>query len=492
MKEQDLAKFEAQLLGKVVARLYLKLLPQSGPEGIRARIHDTLSVIDKQCGIQRPSSQELHQWAKQTAKGNTEIKGGMVWRMLEEITVFTQGEFGAQYTDELRTRIETLFVAALEDESVTLSEAERQQIFTAVINDSLGLGPLEPILADSTVVEVMVDGPEKVYLERHSKFEDTPYRFRDEAHLMSIIHRIVAPLGGQLNESHPMVDFRLPDASRVNVVIPPISLTGPVMTIRKFPKHQLSLEDLIRFGTLSEEITTFLHACVQSRLNILVSGGTGGGKTSLLNVLAQMIPDDERIITIENAVELHGLSETKKYVVTLESRPPNIEGEGEVSIRDLVVNALRMRPDRIILGEIRSGEALELIQAINRGHDGCMATIHAVAPPDAVQRLETVATMHPTSLPVLAIREMIAAAIDVIVQVDRLPDGSRKITRVTEVLGLEGNVVVMQDIFQFKTIGREGERVVGYHLPTGIIPKFLSRFQAHSIEVPLSLFTPKL
>ncbi|MBN2394066.1 MAG: CpaF family protein, partial [Anaerolineae bacterium] len=302
MEKQELAALEAQLLSKVVARLYLELLPQDGPEGMRARTHETLDLFDKQFGIQRPSSQKLHHWAEETAKGEVKATGETVWRAQEEITTYSQTEFGAQHVNELRSRIETLFAAVLEDKAITLTEAERQQTLAAIINDALGLGPLEPILADGTVVEVMVDGPEKIYLERRGKFEDTPYRFRDEAHLMSIIHRIIARLVRQFDESHPMVDLRLSDASRVNVVIPPISLTGPVMTIRKFPKHRLSLEDLIRFGTLSEEITTFLHACVQSRLNILVSGGTGGGKTSLLNVLAQMIPDDERIITIENAV----------------------------------------------------------------------------------------------------------------------------------------------------------------------------------------------
>lgn len=491
MKEHTLAELEAQLFGKILARLYLEMLPQSGPEGMRARIHDTLSVIDKQCGIQRPAPQDMQRWAEQTAKGSVAIKGEMVWRVLEETTVFTQGELGAQYESELRKRIEAQFAAALADECSPLSEAERQHILTTIINDSLGLGPLEPILADSAVVGVMVDGPGKIYLERYGKLEDAPYRFRDEVHLMSIIQRIVARTGRQLNESHPMIDARLSDGSRVNIVIPPISLTGPVMTIRKFLQRKLTLEDLLRFGTISEEIATFLRACVQSRLNILVSGGTSSGKTQFLNILAHMIPDDERIITIENAAELSGLSETKKYVIALESRPPNIEGEGEVSIRDLVVNALRMRPDRIIVGEVRGAEALELIQAMNTGHDGCMTTIHAIAAPDAIQCLEGMMTQHPTPLPILTIRKMIADAIDIVVQIERMADGSHKVTAVAEVLKLEGNVIMLQDIFQFKAMGQADGRIVGRYLPTGIIPQCLSRFQVFRVEAPLSLFTPK-
>ncbi len=491
MENQNLADRGAQLLGNVVARLYLALSSSDGPEGMRARIHDTLSVIDKQCGIQRPAPQDLHRWAEQTAKGDADIKGEMIWRVLEEISVCAEVEFGAQYGDELRKRIEAQFAAALAGEGNTLSAVERQQILTTILNDCLGFGPLEPILADSEVIEVLVDGPEKIYVERRGKLADAPDRFRDESHLMSIIHRIVIRTGRQINESHPMVDARFPDGSRVNIVIPPISLIGPVMTIRKFLKQKLTLEGLLHFGAISEDIATFLRACVQSRLNILISGGTGSGKTTFLNILASMIPDDERIITIENASELYDLAKTKKYVVSLESRPPNIEGEGEVTVYDLVVNALRMRPDRLIVGETRSAEALELIQAMNTGHDGCMTTLHAVASPDALQRLETMVTHHPIALPVLAIRKMIASAINVIVQVDRMPDGSRKVTAVAEVLKLEGNVIVLQDIFQFKPTGHEEGRIVGRYLPTGIIPQCLSRFQAYGIEVPLSLFTPK-
>jgi len=492
MENQKLAEPGAQLLGKVVARLYLELASSEGPEGMRARIADTLSAVDKQCGIQRPAAQDLHQWAEQVARDDIEIKSETVWRVLEEVSVFTEVEFGAQHVNELRNRIEAQFAAVLADEDSPLSEAERQHILTAIINDSLGLGPLEPILADSTVVEVMVDGPGKIYLERYGKLEDAPYRFRDTAHLMSIIQRIVTRTGRQLNESHPMVDTRLSDGSRVNIIIPPISLTGPVMTIRKFLQRKFTLEDLLRFDAISEEIAAFLRACVQSRLNILVSGGTSSGKTQFLNILAHMIPDDERIITIENAIELSGLSETKKYVITLESRPPNIEGEGEVSISDLIVNALRMRPDRIIVGETRGAEALELIQAMNTGHDGCMTTIHAVAPPDAIQRLEGMMTQHATPLPILTIRKMIADAIDIVVQVERVADGSRKVVAVAEVLKLEGNAIMLQDIFQFKATGQEEGRIVGHYLPTGIIPQCLSRFQAFRVEAPLSLFTPRL
>jgi len=490
MSAQNSANLEGHLFEKILAQLYMDLLSGAGPGNTRAQVQDILASLDHSLGIQRPSPEEMYTWAEQRLELDTDIKGDVAYRVLEEVIAFSQGKFGEAYADKLRYRIEILFADLLENEERSLPEKEREQLLNIVINDILALGPLEPILADSSVTEVMVDGPNKIYIERQGQFEDTAQRFRSAAHLMSIIYRIVTPMGRRISESNPIVDARLSDGSRVNIVIPPISLTGPVITIRKFARNPLSLEDMLNYGVLSAEMAQFLRACVIGRLNILVSGGTGAGKTSFLNVLAHMMPDNERIITIENAAELQ-LPESKKYVVTLESRPANAEGKGEVSIQDLLVNALRMRPDRIILGETRSGEALELIQAINTGHDGAMTTVHATSAPDALHRLETMATHHASTMPVLAIREMIAAAIDVIVQVDRLPDGSRKVTRVAEVLGLEGNVVVMRDIFQFKMIGREEERVVGRHLPTGIIPQFLTRIQAYGVELPLSMFTPR-
>jgi pilus assembly protein CpaF len=302
---------------------------------------------------------------------------------------------------------------------------------------------------------------------------------------MRVIDRIVSPLGRRIDESSPTVDARLPDGSRVNAVIPPIALNGPTVTIRKFSQDPFTVEDLIRFGTFTAEMATFLKACVEARLNIVVSGGTGSGKTTMLNVLSSFIPDDERIVTIENAAELQLRQD---HVVRLESRPPNIEGKGEVSIRDLVINSLRMRPERIVVGECRGGEALDMLQAMNTGHDGSMTTAHANSPRDTLSRLETMCLMAGMDLPVRAIREQIASAVDLIVQQDRLKDGTRKITNVTEVQGMEGDVIVLQDIFVFQQTGVENGKIVGRMKPTGIRPKFIHRFEVHNIYLPPNIF----
>src|SRR5690606_37899130 len=310
-----------------------------------------------------------------------------------------------------------------------------------------------------------LNGPKNVFIEQKGMITRAPVTFDDEEHVMRIIDRIVAPLGRRIDESSPLVDARLPDGSRVNAIIRPLALCGPTLTIRKFSKKPLTVEDLIRFGSISKEIAEFLRACIIGRLNIVVSGGTGSGKTTLLNVLSSFIPNDERIITVENAAELQLRQE---HVVTLESRPPNIEGRGEVTIRDLVVNCLRMRPDRIVVGECRSGEALDMLQAMNTGHDGSLTTLHANSPRDALSRLETMCLMAGMDLPVRAIREQIAAAVDLIVQEERMRDGSRKITQITEVQGMEGDAIVMSDIFEFAQTGYEGGRVIGRLRPTGI------------------------
>ncbi len=309
--------------------------------------------------------------------------------------------------------------------------------------------------------------------------------FQDDDHVMRVIDRIVSPLGRRIDESSPTVDARLPDGSRVNAIIPPIALNGPTVTIRKFSKDPFTVEDLIRFGTFTAEMATFLKACVEARLNIIVSGGTGSGKTTMLNVLSSFIPDDERIVTIENAAELQLRQD---HVVRLESRPPNIEGKGEITIRDLVINSLRMRPERIVVGECRGGEALDMLQAMNTGHDGSMTTAHANTPRDTLSRLETMCLMAGMDLPVRAIREQIASAVDLIVQQDRLKDGSRKITNVTEVQGMEGDVIVMQDIFTFQQTGIENGKIVGRMKPTGIRPKFIHRFEVANIYLPPNIF----
>jgi pilus assembly protein CpaF len=388
-------------------------------------------------------------------------------------------------TEELRAMIEEKFDAVLAEDHIVLSRLERQRLFEQIVAEILGYGPLEPLLRDDTITEIMVNGPKKVYIERNGKIERTNVVFEDDEHLMRIIERIVAPLGRRVDESMPYVDARLPDGSRVNIVIPPISLIGPVVTIRKFYRTPLMVEDLIRRGSATPEVMEFLKACVQARINIVVSGGTGSGKTTLLNILSGFIPEGERIITIENAAELQLRQE---HVVTLETRPPNIEGKGEITMRDLVINALRMRPDRIIVGECRGGEAFDMLQAMNTGHEGSMTTIHANSPRDTLARLENMVLMAGTDLPHRAIREQIAMAIDLIVQTARMRDGSRKIVSLTEVQGLEGEVITTTELFKFEHYGMEGGKIVGRLVPTGIRPRFIDRLEEAGIRLPPSIF----
>jgi pilus assembly protein CpaF len=388
-------------------------------------------------------------------------------------------------TEELRAMIEEKFDAVLAEDHIVLSRLERQRLFEQIVAEILGYGPLEPLLRDDTITEIMVNGPKKIYIERNGKIERTNVVFEDDEHLMRIIERIVAPLGRRVDESMPYVDARLPDGSRVNIVIPPISLIGPVVTIRKFYRTPLTVEDLIRLGSATPEVMEFLKACVQAKINIVVSGGTGSGKTTMLNILSGFIPEGERIITIENAAELQLRQE---HVVTLETRPPNIEGKGEITMRDLVINALRMRPDRIIVGECRGGEAFDMLQAMNTGHEGSMTTIHANSPRDALARLENMVLMAGTDLPHRAIREQIAMAIDLIVQTARMRDGSRKIVSVTEVQGLEGEVITTTELFKFEQYGMEGGKIVGRLVPTGIRPRFIDRLEEAGIRLPPSIF----
>jgi pilus assembly protein CpaF len=352
------------------------------------------------------------------------------------------------------------------------------------------LAALEPLLRDPEVVEIMVDGPERVYVERNGEFVDVPTPFRNSEHLMEVIAAILAPTGRMVDESSPMVDARLVDGTRVNIVIPPISLVGPVLTLRKFWQTPLSVEDLLEFGSWSEEIVEFLQACVQARLNIVIGGGTGSGKTVVLNLMAGMIPTNERVITVETASELQLLPAKFKRLVRLESRPPDAEGKGEVTMRDLVFNALRMRPDRIIAGEVRAEEVLDLFQAMNTGHDGCMMTIHSSSPRDVLTRMETMTTMANPSLPLLTIRQMMASAVDLIVYQERLHDGSRKVLKVTEVMGMQGDAVELQDIFEFRQTGFREGKITGHFTATGNIPRFLTRLREAGIELRMDLFTP--
>ena len=385
----------------------------------------------------------------------------------------------------MRRQIEELFGKIADEEGLALTRAERVRMLEQITDEILGLGPMEPLLRDETVTEVMVNGPQQVYIEREGRLELTNVTFQNDEHVMKIIQRIIAPIGRRIDESSPMVDARLADGSRVNAIIPPLSLVGPVVTIRKFSATPFTVEDLVRFGTATPEMFEFLEACVRARLNIFVSGGTGSGKTTMLNILSSFIPDDERIVTIEDAAELQLRQE---HVVTLEARPANIEGKGAIPIRELVRNALRMRPDRIVVGECRSAEALDMLQAMNTGHDGSMSTGHANTPRDMLSRLETMVLMAGMDLPLRAIREQIASAVDLIVHQNRLKDGSRKIVNITEVQGMEGDVIVMQDIFVFEQTGVVEGKIQGKLRPTGIRPKFVEKFEVAGIHLPPNVF----
>ncbi|HEB64407.1 MAG TPA: CpaF family protein [Chloroflexi bacterium] len=386
---------------------------------------------------------------------------------------------------EVRSTIQELFEQVLAEENIILTRPEKHRLFEQIAADILGFGPLQPLLEDDEITEIMVNGAKNIYVERKGRLHRVPISFESDEHVSRIIDRIVAPMGRRIDESQPYVDARLPDGSRVNAVIPPLSLVGPVLTIRKFFKNPLTIEQIIQFGTITEEAVRFLEACVKARLNIVISGGTGSGKTTLLNIMSAFIPADERILTIENAAELQLRQE---HVVTLESRPPNIEGKGEVTIRDLVVNALRMRPDRIIVGEIRDGAALDMLQAMNTGHDGSMTTAHSNSPRDTLARLETMTLMAGVDLPQRAIREQIASAIDLVVHQERMRDGSRKVVNITEVSGMEGDVITTTDIFAFEHVGYEQGKVVGRLRPTGLRPKFMDKIEAAGIHLPPSVF----
>jgi pilus assembly protein CpaF len=387
---------------------------------------------------------------------------------------------------KVRQQVEDIFNSILDSENIVLTRGERARMFESIAADILGFGPLETLLNDPEITEIMVNGPRQIFVERKGKLIKSDVIFNNDEHVLRVIDRIISPLGRRCDESSPMVDARLPDGSRVNAVIRPISLVGPCLSIRKFKKEGITVEDMIRFGTLTREMAEFLSACVRARLNVVVSGGTGSGKTTTLNALSSFIPEDERIITVENAAELQLRQE---HVVTLESRPPNVEGKGEITIRDLVINCLRMRPERIVVGECRGGEALEMLQAMNTGHDGSMTTLHANTPRDAIARIETMVLMAGMDLPVRAIREQIAAAVNLIVQQARLKDGSRKITNIAEVQGMEGDVVVLQDIFVFEQTGLdERGKIVGQLRPTGIRPKFVELFEQFNIYLPPNIF----
>lgn len=392
---------------------------------------------------------------------------------------------GRQDQEYFARRIATLVSEEIDRTGRVVSERERTRLVRMAQSELLGLGPLEPLLADESVSEIMVNGANLIFVERNGKIQETDAHFVDDDHVRRIIDRIISPLGRRCDETTPMVDARLSDGSRVNAIIPPLCLNGPTLTIRKFSRIPLTSMDLVARGSSSPELMEFLRACVMGRLNVIVSGGTGTGKTTLLNVLSSFIPADDRIITIENAAELQL---QQRHVVTLESRPANIEGRGEVSIRDLVVNALRMRPDRIVVGECRAGEALDMLQAMNTGHDGSMTTLHANTPRDALRRMETMVLMAGMELPVRAIREQISGAIEMIVQLERMQDGTRRISRVSEITGMESDVITLSDLFVFQHQGMRDGRVMGKIVPTGLRPRAMERLQQQNIVLPPQIF----
>jgi pilus assembly protein CpaF len=397
----------------------------------------------------------------------------------------TDGDINQMLMPQMRQMIEAIFNQILSEENLLYTRSTRARLLEWVIADILGYGPLEPLLQDPTITEVMCNGPKTIYIERYGKIEKSEVTFENEDHLMRVIDRIVSPIGRRVDEASPMVDARLPSGYRVNATIPPLSLDGPLLTIRKFATTPFTAQDLIANGTLTTQLVAFLKACVEARVNLVISGGTGSGKTTLLNVVSAFIPPTERIITIEDTAELQLKQE---HTLRLEKRPPNVEGKGEVTIRQLVINALRMRPDRIVVGEARGGEALDMLQAMNTGHDGSMTTVHSNSPRDTLRRIETMVLMAGMELPLRAIREQVASALDLVVHMERMRDGTRKVVKVAEVQGMEGDSIVMQDIFVFEQTGIRNGRVIGELKSTGLRPKFAEKFAVNNIELPAGIF----
>jgi pilus assembly protein CpaF len=434
---------------------------------------------------ERPTRLEDLRIVRQPVGPPRNIEGDLKHRIHDKLLAELDPKIDVSKTDEIRQTIEEMYDTLLQQENLILPRADRQRLLEQIVAEILGYGPIEPLLAEDDLTEIMVNGPNAVYIERAGKVLKTNVKFEDDNHVLRIIDRIVSPLGRRIDESQPYVDARLPDGSRVNAVIPPLSLVGPILTIRKFARIPITAQTMVDIGSITPEGLEFMKACVQAKLNIVISGGTGSGKTTTLNVLSAFIPTDERIITLENAAELQLQQE---HVLTLETRPPNIEGRGEITMRQLVINSLRMRPDRIIVGECRGAEALDMLQAMNTGHDGSMTTAHSNSPRDTLARLETMVLMAGMDLPLRAIREQIASALHVVMHQERMRDGTRKITKITEVQGMEGDVIVMQDIFNFEQQGIEAGKVIGRLRPTGIRPKFMDVIEGANIHLPPTIF----
>lgn len=435
-------------------------------------------------------AKEAEQNSKNELSDKEELKRDVHGRIVEEYNLSSlaldDGEEGDESEEVLKEKLNDILMEESSKQGVSLGRTEHDRLIRELTNEILGLGPIEPLLNREEVTEVMINGPDKVYAENDEGVVKTDITFRDEDHLLNKIQQIVAPLGRRVDESQPYCDARLPDGSRVNIIIPPLALNGPTVTIRKFAEDPFEVDDLIRVGTLNQQIADFFEACVKASLNVVVSGGTGAGKTTTLNCLSGFIPNDERIITIEDSAELQLQQD---HTVRLETRPPNIEGEGEITMRELVKNSLRMRPDRIIVGECRGGEALDMLQAMNTGHDGSLTTLHANTPREAISRLETLVMMAGMDLPQDAIREQIVGAVDLIIQQSRFRDGSRKISSVSEVKGMEQDQVLMNEIFTFDQKGFKNGQVQGKIKATGVRPRFYERIKEQGIELPRDVFT---
>ena len=461
-------------------------------EGNNGPVKPTTPVAEpEKKDAEKPASQPSSsfsptQAAPKDRNREKDLKNKVQERLLKEM----DPQADAKDSDKVKEKIRQILDQILEEEGTLIGRADKEKLLDTLGADIVGLGPIEPLLSDPTVSEVMVVGPDRIFVERSGKLVLTGVKFESNDHIKQIIERIIAPLGRRCDESSPYVDARLKDGSRVHAIIPPLALDGPTVTIRKFSSKPLQVEDLVRFGSMTTEMAEFLRACVMARLNIIVSGGTGSGKTTLLNVLSSFIPAEERIITCEDAAELQLQQE---HWVRLETRKPNIEGKGAVTIRDLVINTLRMRPDRVVIGECRGGEALDMVQAMNTGHDGSLTTLHANTPRDALGRLEVMCMMSGMDLPLSALRKQIASAVHLIIQQQRLHDGSRKVTYVTEIQGMEGESVVLQDIFKFEqdSIDAETGKIIGAMRPTGLRPSFMNKIHEAGIELSADIFTRK-
>jgi pilus assembly protein CpaF len=440
-----------------------------------------------QAGVSRLGGQSLGGASRESAKSFEDLKRLIHTKLVDKLDLSRVSDLASE---TLRREIRLVVERLCDTENPLLNRMERERLIDEVLDETFGFGPLEMLLKDPTISDILVNGPHKVYVERRGKLERTDVKFRDNDHLLQIIDRIVSKVGRRVDETSPMVDARLPDGSRVNAIIPPLALDGPSLSIRRFGANPLKLEDLLNFKAFTPEMAMLMEACIKARLNIVISGGTGCGKTTLLNTLSSFIPGDERIVTIEDAAELQLQQD---HIVRLETRPANIEGKGQVTTRDLVRNALRMRPERIIIGECRGAEALDMLQAMNTGHAGSMTTLHANSPRDAQARLETMIMMAGMDLPIKAMRQQISSAVDLIVQANRLQGGPRKITAITEVMNMEQDVIIMQDVFRYKQLSiDQNGRAFGQFESTGVRPSFVTRLEAAGIKLPSNLFQERV